>query len=341
MTNGSEPLIVTGATGFVGVNLVRAARADGLRVLLVDEGDRFGRLEAADIPPSDLIRADLTDSLPSASIPRGATIVHLAALAHVDYSMYFPEVVVRNNVLSTMNVLRVARERGCRLLFASSVEVYGATGAAAVEETAPLDPRSPYGASKVACEALVLNYLKCFGLDGSIVRFTNLYGPWQLPDRIVPRLTAQSVLGLSGEVDANRIRDFLFVDDAVAAVLAIIRAGLWGHEVFNVSSGVGVGTIAVADAVRSSSKGAARIATSGVRTADGRGSALVISRRRLCERTGWTPRVPFDEGMARTYAWYAEHVDWCRQFVPILRAGRSGPDFLADHMVRPRSGERT
>jgi dTDP-glucose 4,6-dehydratase len=287
------------------------------------------------------MRIDLAEDFSHDAFPEGATIVHLAALAHVDYSRYFPDQVLHNNIQSTLNILKVARSRQCRLLFGSSVEVYGSTQNEAVDEDSAMMPLSPYAASKAACEPIVRNYLDRFEIDGTIVRFTNLFGPWQLPDRIIPRLIGQSLMGIQGEVDPGRNRDYLYVQDAIAALMTIIRNNIWDRLPYNISSGTASQNLEIADLVGSLSNGRSRIRRTGCRGNDGRGDSLVISPQRLMRRTGWQPIVALAEGVSRTHEWYARNDGWLSQFEPILRSDRSRPDFLADFAARHPARRQT
>lgn len=331
-------IVITGAAGFVGMNLAKRLVDEGRQILLIDDADRFVRLAGFERKPNaEIVMLDLAETFPECFVQEGATIVHLAALAHVDYSMHYPDEVLSNNLNSTTNVLRVTRKRRCRLLFGSSVEVYGTTTGGALVESSRINPLSPYAASKVACEAIVRNHLESFELDGVIVRFTNLYGPWQLPDRIVPRLIGQSLFGLPGEVDSRKQRDYLFVEDAVEALISLIDGDRWKNATFNISSGIPVDNFEIADQITAYSNGRSSIRKTGDRSKDGRGGALVVSPVLLMSRTGWRPKVDLHDGICQTFDWYSRHVSWLEQFREILGRDRQGVGFLADALARKRS----
>ncbi|WFA84378.1 NAD-dependent epimerase/dehydratase family protein [Paenibacillus amylolyticus] len=165
-------------------------------------------------------------------------IIHLAAMPHVDYSYHQPGEVFRNNTLSTQAVLQYATEHHIPVLLASSVEVYGGDWGRVYHESDPYAPVSPYSASKVACEMLAHSYAQCYQLPVKFFRLTNLYGPWQLPDRIIPRNFGRMLDGLPLDIQGSAVRDFLYVDDALRAIEQIMLKGKDG-QVYNISTGLG------------------------------------------------------------------------------------------------------
>ncbi|KAA2264187.1 NAD(P)-dependent oxidoreductase [Solihabitans fulvus] len=319
---------IAGGAGFVGTNLARAAVAAGHRVVLVDKGDRLGRYaHAAFDDRVTLLDRDLTLGAAGALADLDA-IVNLAALAHVDYSLHFGERVLANNVAVQRTVLDAAVRHGTPVLFTSSIEVYGGNHGALFEESSPRLPLSPYAESKILGEDLVEEYRTHHGVRAAVVRLTNLYGPWQSPDRIVPRIIAQAHAGMRSQVTTGRLRDFLYVTDAVAAILGLVEAGEWGG-CHNIAAGKGVTLEEVADGI------AARIPACAYDTVeavdrDGRGPCLVASADRLRSTLDWRPTVELDDGLDRTVHWYARNRPWWAGFDGLLRADRTGPEFLVD-----------
>ncbi|MCM2442228.1 NAD-dependent epimerase/dehydratase family protein [Agrobacterium vitis] len=325
-------LIVTGGAGFVGANLIRFALEQGRKVYCLDVGDRFSRIFGTDImdhPKFEIIAGNLADGIPEDRLPNEATCVHLAALAHVDYSMHNPSETFTNNILATINIFETARRKGWRVIFGSSVETYGTEVSDIITEVCPLNPLSPYGASKVACESVAQSFQLSFGVQTSTVRFTNLYGPWQLPDRIIPRLIAQSILGLPGEVDQGRVRDYLYVGDVIAAIMQIDANEIWG-EVFNISSGEGVSNYMIADLVDGASSKQAFIHKRNERGNDGRGASLVSSSMKLQGAIEWAPHKSIEDGITETYTWYMQNTKWLEQFSQLVSEPRTSNRFIAD-----------
>jgi dTDP-glucose 4,6-dehydratase len=324
---------ITGGAGFVGVNLALAAEQAGYALTLYDVGDRMGRLAATGLAQRARCRyANLTD--PGMLLDDDLDlVVHLAALPQVDYSLYHPELTVRNNLDSTVTVLKSARTHGYPVLFGSSIEVYGGNDGDLLTEQSPLLPLSPYGSSKIGCENLVASYRTAFGVQASTIRLTNLYGPWQLPDRIVPRVAVQSILGVRSEAVSGRYRDFLHVGDAVAAIIALIRRQAW-NETFNIAAGQSTGLDEVVRAVVGGG-GYDLVAAADI---DGRGAHLVASPQKLADAVDWKPGVGLRDGLHDTVDWYRRQNVWWDPLAGLAKASRSGPDFLADH-VYPISGD--
>jgi dTDP-glucose 4,6-dehydratase len=314
-------IAITGAAGFVGTNLALAAGARGHEIVLYDARDRLGRLAAAGLADTAECRfGDL--AAPGAGLgPDADVIVHLAALPHVDHSIHAPEFVVRNNLASMAAVLSSARRHGVPVLFTSSIEVYGGNDGAPFREDDPLTSLSPYAASKIGCEALVDAYRAAYGVRVTIARLTNLYGPWQAPDRVIPRVVTQMLLDRTSQAVRGRLRDFMHVDDAVTALFALLEQD---GGVFNVATG---NAVSVEEAA---GRAAGRLDVVDAPAGDGRGRSLVACPDRLAVTTGWKPLVPLAEGIERTVAWYRDRQDWWAPFTALIRADRDGPGFLLD-----------
>ncbi|MEU0530658.1 NAD-dependent epimerase/dehydratase family protein [Amycolatopsis tolypomycina] len=323
-------IAIAGGAGFVGINLAEVASASGHDVVLVDKGDRLGRYARSGMGSKvSLVEANLAagdgDALAGADV-----IVNLAALAHVDYSMHFGEKVMANNICVQRTVLEVANRNRTPVLFTSSIEVYGGNSGPLFVEESPRAPLSPYGESKVFCEDLIQLYRQKYAVKATVVRLTNLYGPWQSPDRIIPRIIAQSYSNVESYVTTGRLRDFLYVADAVSAILGLVEAGL-PEDYYNVSTGCGVKLEEVVDHI------ATRIPGSRYRTIDesdgGRGPSLVASAARLEKFLGWRPATGLGAGLEATLDWYGRNRDWWSQFSGVVHADRSGPEFLVDFAV--------
>jgi dTDP-glucose 4,6-dehydratase len=327
-----QTIVVTGGAGFVGVNLIRYACTKGYRIVIVDTGDRLHRLESMGIfPSSQLIFSSLNLAERHFSLKEDIdALIHLAALPQVDYSLHYPARVASNNFEAVVNILEFVRERKIPVLFTSSVEIYGGNGGELLREEDAYNPLSPYAASKMAGEGLLKSYIASLGVTGSIARLTNLYGPWQAPDRIIPRLITQILSDYPCEVDGGRLRDFLYVEDAVVALLSIVEHAVWG-ETFNISSGHGCDNYRILSLLEKISGKATQASYSDSKRDDGRGEALIASPEKLQKAVAWRPSTPLQEGLKLTYDWYASHMDWWKQFDQNIRSDRTGPQFLTDY----------
>jgi dTDP-glucose 4,6-dehydratase len=327
-------IAITGAAGFLGTHCALHALERGYELLLIDTADRFDRVRLSGLADHESVRfvqTDLAESPPELE-GRVDAIVHLAALPHVDYSLYEPAKVFRNNTQSVMNVASAALAKPCPMLFSSSVEVYGGNDGALFSETDPLNALSPYAASKIAGEAIVDSFRAVYGLVATTVRVTNLFGPWQAPDRIVPRLVTQALSGYTGEVEPGRIRDYVYVGDAARALLGVVESDAWGL-LLNLASGLGTRSEDVGRLLTEVS-GDADIVQARARTrSDGRGHYLLASPVAIEAAIGWRPEVDFPAGIERTYAWYADHAIWWKEFEDNIAADRTTPRFILDHSV--------
>lgn len=326
-------LVITGGAGFVGVNCVQHALKKGYNVVAVDTRDRLQRFHHLFQHQFDSRFTFLPVNLAEQPlVVEGAVdaVVHLAALPHVDYSFYYPDHVLINNTLTLQRSLHFARERKIPLLFTSSVEVYGGNAGKIFHESDAFDSQSPYAASKVSCEEILRSYRVSYGLTATTVRLTNLYGPWQAPDRILPRLITQLISGYPGEVEPGKSRDYLYVEEAVEALLCVIEQSLW-NEVFNISTEEGYGNEQLISLLcRISGKQSLDISLVAAKQRDGRGKALISSCEKLRSASAWRSRLQLSEGLRFTYDWYMAHRDWWQQFDANIRAGREGPEFLID-----------
>lgn len=323
--------LLTGAAGFVGINLSLFLLAGDHAVIGVDVSDRHGRLAASSLLNHGRFRfvplrlsGNAMISFPS----KVTAIVHLAALPHVDYSVYRPQETITNNIGCLLNVLEIAVREAVPVIFASSQECYGGAQMKVYDESDALQSLSPYAASKVAGEAIVSSYVATRGLKATIVRFANLYGPWQAPDRIIPRIIGQLMLGFAAEVEEGTQRDFLFVQDACKAIGCLLGEPYKG-EVFNVSSGTALdnallGSI-IADLLEST-RPPVRLR----RVCDGRGQFLAASPKKLERTTNWSPTTPVEAGLKVTVEWYRANRSWLLQFSQQLRSRRFSPAFLSD-----------
>lgn len=327
-------IAIVGGAGFVGTNLAMLALERGHEVVLYDVGDRLERLSCSGLDDHDgvtFVDGDVAHS-PMFIPDDVSAVVHLAALAHVDYSLYRPEFVIDNNLLSLTRALTAASEQEIPVLFTSSVEVYGGSDGGCFPESSRLEPLSPYAASKVGCESILQSYRAAFGLSATTARLTNLYGPWQAPDRLIPRLVTQALAGQPSEVECGRLRDFVYVEDAAEALLTIVDWGLWG-ETYNVSSAVPVDNVDVADIIRTSVESSSELHARPPKRRDGRGRSLIGCPEKLRSAAGWQCRTSLADGVRQTAAWYEANPDWWRQFESNISVGRSGPEFLIDYTV--------
>ena len=313
-------LLVTGGAGFIGSAFVRTATAGGeYDVVNLDKLTYAGNLENLTsienhqryrFVHGDICDAALVDQLLAAERPDA--IVHFAAESHVDRSILSPEPVVHTNVHGTFTLLEAARRHGIgRFVHVSTDEVYGSLAAPAeADENYPLNPSSPYSASKAGSDLLARSYFVTFELPVVITRASNNYGPYQFPEKLIPLMIANALedrpLPVYG--DGLQVRDWLYVDDHCRGILAVLRQGRDG-EIYNIGGNRSLPNIEVVHKVLSLT-GKPESLIQYVKDRPGHDRRYALSSEKLMRETSWHPVMSFEEGLARTIQWYRENSSW-------------------------------
>ncbi|GAA1269616.1 dTDP-glucose 4,6-dehydratase [Kitasatospora nipponensis] len=319
-------VLVTGGAGFIGSAYVRNLLGGGLgpapaTVTVLDKltyagnpanlaplaGDRRLRFVHGDIGDAELLHTLL---------PGVDAIVNLAAETHVDRSIGSAAEFVTTNVLGTQTLLQAAVDLAVpRFLHVSTDEVYGSIETGSWTEQAPLLPNSPYAAAKAGADLLVRSYARTHGLNVSITRCSNNYGPRQYPEKIIPLFVTSLLRGepvpLYG--DGLNVRDWLHVDDHCRGLQLVLEQGAPG-EVYHIGGGTELTNrdlttrlLAACDADWSA------VRPTPDRPAHDRRYSLDDSRLRAL---GYRPRVPFETGLAETVAWYRANPSWWEPLLP-------------------------
>jgi dTDP-glucose 4,6-dehydratase len=303
-------IMVTGGAGFQGSHLVESLLRDGHHVSVLNtpsEAARRNLRAVRDHAELDLVWGSIPDREIVEKTARGCEVVfHLAAHINVDTSLKAPREAVEVNAVGTANVLKATLDEKARLIHASTCEVYGTAQRLPMDEDHPLNPHSPYAAAKAAADRLVYAYHKSFGLDATIMRPFNTFGPRQktgVGGAVIPLFIENAVAGKAPEINGSgdQTRDFLFVEDLVAAYRLVFDTTGLGGEVINFGSGVETSINEVAEAVLGSLHSPLRPVHRNVRP--GEVSRFVAGIRKARE-LGWAPRVPFRAGVARTVDWF-------------------------------------
>jgi len=312
--NGQQ-VVVTGAGGFIGSHLCAELVQRGAQVRAVcrytsrrDVGD-LAALDAEQRAAIDASFGDVRDGDFVGGVVTGADAVfHLAASISVPYSFEAPREVVMTNVEGTLNVLQAVRRAEVgRMLQMSSSETYGTAQTVPIDEDHPLGAQSPYAASKVAGDKLAETFNLTYGLPVVIARPFNTYGPRQSQRAVIPTVVAQALAG--GELQLGALtptRDFVYVRDTVAALIALVEEPQTSGSTYNIATGVDV---SVAEIVRLVGELLNReLTVSGAQEERMRPPRSEVHRllgdaTRLRETTGWEPRTSLREGLAQVIEW--------------------------------------
>src|SRR3954469_8452687 len=314
-------LLVTGGAGFIGSAFVRYAlssRSD-IEITTFDKLTYAGNLENLDPIAGDsrhrFVQGDICDEAKVASVlaDHGVdAIVHFAAESHVDRSILSPASAIETNVRGTATLLAAARAANIgRFLHVSTDEVYGDIDEPFEgDETFPLKPSSPYAASKAASDLLALAYVRTYHLPAMVTRASNNYGPYQFPEKLIPLMISNALEGSPLPVygDGLQVRDWLYVDDHCRGILAVLERGTVG-EVYNIAGACHLPNIDVVKKLWTIA-GASEALITRVTDRPGHDRRYALRGDKVARETGFVPEVAFEDGLARTVAWYQEHADW-------------------------------
>jgi len=310
-------ILVTGGAGFIGSNFVRLALHEGLEVTNLDALTYAGNLEnladVADAAGYRFVRGDIAN----ATAVRQAMddcdgVVNFAAESHVDRSIEDPGVFLRTNVIGTQVLLDEARRRNVeRYVQVSTDEVYGSLGAeGSFTETSPLQPNSPYSASKAGADLLARSYHHTFGLPVLVTRCSNNYGPYQFPEKLIPLMITNALEGRELPVygDGKNVRDWIHVEDHCRAILAVLQRGEPG-EVYNIGGSSEQCNIDVVRMILTH-LGASDELIRYVKDRPGHDRRYAIDSTKIETELGWKPTYDFAHGLVATIQWYRDRRDW-------------------------------
>jgi len=317
----TQTVLVTGGAGFIGSNLVRFLRRERPEwtVVNLDKLTYAGNAESvADLrqdPGHVFVRGDIANAeLVEHLIRQHAVdaILNLAAESHVDRSILGPGIFVETNVSGTQVLLEAARQAGVkRFLQISTDEVYGSLGASGkFTEASPLRPSSPYSASKAAADLLVLAHGHTFGLDVVVTRCSNNYGPYQFPEKLIPLMIANALEGRRLPVygDGMQVRDWIHVEDHCRALLVALENGR-GGEIYNIGSDNEWPNIQIVGRLLEILQ-KPRDLIEHVKDRPGHDRRYAIDAGKARAELGWSPGIPFPDGLKSTVEWYLQNRGW-------------------------------
>ena len=308
-------LLVCGGAGFIGSNFARQrVREHGDAVTVLDKLTYAGRREnLADLAGTDgfeFRHGAIEDPEAVAEAMEGCeAVVNFAAETHVDRSIAEPDAFVTTHAQGTYVLLEAARRLGLRYVQVSTDEVYGSIAEGSFTEDSPLQPSSPYSATKTGADLLVSSYHHTYALETVICRGSNNYGPYQYPEKLIPLMILNALHGdpLPVYGDGMQVRNWIFVEDFARGIGVALERGEPG-SVYNVGGPDESVNIEVVRRILGLT-GAGEDLIEHVPDRPGHDRRYSLSSERI-RGLGWEPRMRFDEGLERTVAWYRDNADW-------------------------------
>jgi len=308
-------LMVTGGAGFIGSNFVHhhLASRPGDSIVVLDKLTYAGRRDNLDGAPADrleFIEGEIGDRETVLRAIEGCdAIINFAAESHVDRSIESPGEFIQTDVFGTFVLLEAARDAGIRHLQISTDEVYGSIDEGSFTEASPIEPSSPYSASKAGGDLIVGAFRNTYGNDALIVRASNNYGPRQHPEKLIPLVILNALHGDAIPVygDGQQVRNWLFVEDFCSAIGTVVEDGQAG-EVYNVGGPDEITNLEVVKRILELT-GKPETLITAVEDRLGHDVRYSLASAKT-EGLGWKAQVGFDEGIERTVAWYRDNPVW-------------------------------
>jgi dTDP-glucose 4,6-dehydratase len=316
-------VLVTGAAGFIGSHYVRTMLSGGYpgfedaEVTVFDKLTYAGNLDnlapVADSPRYRFVRGDICDAIEVANaLPGHDIVVNFAAETHVDRSITGAAGFVTTNVLGAQTLFEGCVQAGIgRVVHVSTDEVYGTIPAGSWAEDHILEPNSPYSASKAGADLLARAYAGTYGLNISVTRCTNNYGPYQFPEKVIPLFVTNLIDGLKVPLygTGENVRDWLHVDDHCRGIQLVVESGAAG-QFYNIGGGIELANKELTQRLLDAC-GATWDSVEFVEDRKNHDLRYSVDDAKL-RGMGYVPRTSFDEGLAQTVRWYHDNQPWWR-----------------------------
>jgi NAD dependent epimerase/dehydratase len=312
----NKKVLVTGADGFIGSHLVEMLVESGARVTALSYYNSFndwGWLEALGcLDDIQVVSGDVRDPHFCKEITKQVDIIfHLAALIAIPYSYVAPDSYVDTNVKGTLNICQAAKENGCeRVIHTSTSEVYGTAQYVPIDEKHPLQPQSPYSASKIGADHMALSFFLAFGLPVTVARPFNTYGPRQSARAVIPTIIGQIAAGKKQIQlgDLSPTRDFNYVKDTCKGFMALAQSDEAVGEVVNIGSGIEISVADTLGLIKKIMNSDVQFVTDEqrIRPKDSEVFRLCCDNSKIKRLTGFTPDYPLEKGLRKTIEWLTD-----------------------------------
>jgi dTDP-glucose 4,6-dehydratase len=312
-------IFVTGGAGFIGSNFIRYVLSPGKNIAVVNydkltyAGNLTNLESVVDSQNYQFVKGDICNPGAVETAMRGCdAVIHFAAESHVDRSIYEPAPVIQTNVTGTFVLLEVARKISVsRFVHVSTDEVYGDIPPGVfADEDYPLQPSSPYSASKAAADLLVRSYVRTYRFPALITRSSNNYGPYQFPEKFVPLMITNAmndkVLPVYG--DGKQQRDWLHVEDNCRGILAVLEKGKIG-EVYNIGGLDLEENLTMARRILQLN-GKPESLLSYVQDRPGHDRRYALNCKKIGDELGWRAVISLEDGLRHTIDWYKSAGEW-------------------------------
>jgi dTDP-glucose 4,6-dehydratase len=315
-------VLVTGGAGFIGSHYVRKALGGAYaslaeaEIVVLDKltyaGNEANLAPVKDDPRFRFVQGDICDPTAVTQVMAGVDlVVHFAAESHVDRSILGAADFVMTNVVGTQTLLQGALEAGVsKFVHVSTDEVYGSIESGSWPETHPLEPNSPYSASKASSDLLARSYYRTHGLPVCVTRCSNNYGPYQFPEKVIPLFVTNLMDGRKVPLygDGMNVRDWLHVDDHCWGIQLVAESGRPG-EIYNIGGGTELTNLELTERLLAAfGVGDEMVERVEDRKAHDRRYSVDIAK--ITNELGYRPLMSFDEGLASTIEWYRSNRSW-------------------------------
>lgn len=314
-----KKVLITGADGFIGSHLTERLVSLGCEVRALSYYNSFGKwgwldkIDAGALAAIEVVSGDIRDPAFVRSIARDVEVIfHLAALIAIPYSYSAPDSYVQTNVTGTLNVVQAAREFGvAKVVHTSTSEVYGTAKYVPIDERHPLQPQSPYSASKIGADMIALSFFNSFSTPVAVIRPFNTFGPRQSARAVIPTLILQMLSG-KRTISVGALgptRDFNYVADTVEGFVRVAGSDSTVGEVVNIGSGREHSIAELAEALKRIIGGDFELVAEQRRLRPEKSEVerLLADNRKAAELAGWIPVHSFEEGLSKTVEWFRDN----------------------------------